>query len=95
MGSLCSVLSLQTFKPGAGYFLIPLRASLWLGRYQSLCTGERECQVVPREDIKTEWAACKTDGTRSGEPGGALSKLASDSGPFGSKVGIFLKVIED
>lgn len=51
--------------------------------------------MAPREDIKTEWAACKTAGTGSGELGGALRKLASDSGPFGLKVGIFRKVTED
>lgn len=56
---------------------------------------ERECQVVPREDIKTERATCKTHGTGWREPGRALGKLASDSGPFGLQVGIFLKVTED
>ena len=51
--------------------------------------------MAPREGIKTEWAACKTDPTGSGQPGGPLGGLASDSGPFGLKVGIFLKVTED
>lgn len=64
MGSLCSVLSLQTFKPGAGYFLIPPQASLPRGWWQSLqCEG----QVAPGEDIKGERAACETDGCGPGK----------------------------
>lgn len=47
------------FNPPTSFAMVwPVSVSL----YQ-----ERECQVVPREDIKREWAACKTDGCGSGE----------------------------
>lgn len=48
---------------------------------------------MPREAIKREGAASKTNGCGSGEcQEGALGNLTSVSGPFGLKVGIFLKV---
>lgn len=62
MGSLCAVLSLQTFKPSAGYFLIPLHAALPRPGWRVSLHREPECQVGTGEGSKGEWAACKTDG---------------------------------
>lgn len=48
------------FNPSAPFFF-----SAWpvLVSVQQEC----ECQMVSREDIKREWAACKMDGYGSGE----------------------------
>lgn len=86
MGSLCAVLSLQTFKPSAGHFLIPLQLCQGPASQVSL-HWEPECQVVPGRALKRSRLLVKL----MAEGQGHFPHWFLVQGPLGSKAGNFPK----